>query len=264
MNELNPIRPAVPPVPLSDSTQAIPLGTNPAERESILGFAPIIESLLRQPRRVMFQLRQQSQAALIGKLLVLAALCSLIYGLVVGTFSLGNQLWAAPIKISLGLLLAAFICLPSLYIFSALGGSEARLIEVVGLMAGLLALSTILLIGFAPVAWVFSQSTQSVPAMGALHLLFWFIGTAFGLRFLYNGFKHLGSRSPGGLFIWMIIFLLVALQMTTALRPIVGQGKTFLPALTEKKFFLNHWADCMKINDRDRKSEVGQDTAKRY
>jgi hypothetical protein len=42
-----------------------------------------------------------------------------------------------------------------------------------------------------------------------------------------------------------VIFLLVALQMTTALRPILGTSKTFFPA--EKQFFIGHWADCLKI-----------------
>src|SRR6185503_1531455 len=143
-----------------------------------------------------------------------------IYGVVVGTFSGGPQLWEAPIKITAGLLISALICLPSLYIFSCLGGSQARLGGVFGLVAGLLSLMTVLLIGFAPVAWVFSQSTDSVPAMGALHLVFWLISTYFGLRFLHNGFAHLSAQRSGGLQVWMIIFLLVALQMTTALRPI--------------------------------------------
>jgi len=42
---------------------------------------------------------------------------------------------------------------------------------------------TVLLIGFAPVAWLFSQSTESLLLMGALHLVFWLIATYFGLRF---------------------------------------------------------------------------------
>ena len=222
-----------------------PLGDLPDDRVPISGFTGVIESILRQPRRVMYQLRQAGQGALFLNLLLLALVCSAIYGLVVGTFSLHDQLWAAPLKVVLGLLLSAFICLPSLYIFSALSGSQARLVEVFGMLAGLLALSTILLVGFAPVAWVFSQSTQSVPAMGALHLIFWFISSYFGLRFLYHGLKHLGLRSTSGLAVWMIIFIMVALQMTTTLRPIVGTDKTFLPALTEKKFFLTHWADCL-------------------
>jgi hypothetical protein len=34
------------------------------------------------------------------------------------------------------------------------------------------------------------------------------------------------------------------LQMTTALRPIVGTADTYLPK--EKKFFVTHWIDSLK------------------
>ena len=222
-----------------------PPGADPAEREPIPHLIAAIEAMLRQPRRVMFQLRQPGAGRLIAALLVLAAGCVLIYGFVVGTFSGGDQYWAAPVKIAAGLFISAAICLPSLYIFSCLGGSQARLIEVFGLMAGFLVLMTVLLIGFAPVAWVFSQSTQSVFAMGALHLIFWFVATWFGLRFLHTGLSHLGARS-GGWNVWVVIFLFVALQMTTALRPLVGQAKTFLPPATEKMFFIGHWIDSFQ------------------
>jgi hypothetical protein len=141
------------------------------------------------------------------------------------------------------LLLSALICLPSLYIFSCISGARARLGEVCGLFAAFLALMTILLIGFAPVAWVFSQSTASVAAMGAMHLVFWLIATGFGLCLLERGFRHHGTQ--GGLMrIWTVIFLLVALQMTTTLRPIVGTAPTLLP--TTKQFFVAHWIEAFQ------------------
>src|SRR5262249_50197750 len=88
----------------------------------------------------------------------------------------------APVKIAGGLMLSALICLPSLYLFACLGGSQARLAAIGSLLVGLLLLMTTLLIGFAPVAWLFSQSTESVAWMGALHLFFWLTATIFGLR----------------------------------------------------------------------------------
>jgi hypothetical protein len=156
---------------------------------------------------------------------------------------MGEQLWAAPAKIAGGLLLAALICLPSLYIFTCLSGSQARLSEICGLLSGLFMLMTVLLIGFAPVAWLFSQSTESVVWMGVLHLAFWLVSTLFGLRFLETGFSHAKARSNAGLNVWIVIFLLVAVQMTTALRPIVGKASTFFP--TEKKFFVTYWGECL-------------------
>lgn len=239
MNEYSPVIP--PPIP---TAAVAPLGENPEERIPISGPVAAVEAMLRQPRRMLFQLRQSGAPGIIAGLIAVATLSAVVYGIVVGTFSGGAQLWVAPAKILGGMLVATVICLPSLYIFSCLAGSQARLVEVVGLVTGLLALTTILLIGFAPVAWVFSQSTSSVAAMGALHLAFWFVATFFGWRFLRNGFFHLSAKSSGALYVWVFIFVLVCVQMTTALRPIIGTSETFLP--TEKKFFLAHWLDVLE------------------
>ena len=219
----------------------VPLGEHPEDRLPIYGVTAAMEAILRQPRRVMFQLRQSASGRLIAAMVLLA----LVYGLVVGTFSGAEQLWAAPAKIAGGMLVCAAICLPSLYIFSCLSGSQARLIEVIGLVAGLLLLMTLLLIGFAPVAWVFSQSTESVVAMGALHILFWFLAAYFGLRFLSAGFRHLNATTNAGLNVWIVLFVMVCLQMTTSLRPLVGKADTFLPK--QKKFFLTHWSESMGL-----------------
>jgi hypothetical protein len=254
MNEPNPNQPPYPPqatpnLPPPPILGSRPLGEDPAERESIPNIVVAIESLLRQPRRLMFQLRQPGAGKLIAGMLLVAILCSAIYGVIVGSFSGGDQWWAAPVKVTCGLLISALICLPSLYIFTSLSGAQARLVEIFGLVIGLLMLMTILLIGFAPVAWLFSQSTQSLAWMGFLHLLFWGISTAFGLRFLQAGFAHAKARSSSGLNTWALIFVLVVLQMTTALRPIVGPTQeTFLPK--EKVFFLTHWFKCMEAGAR--------------
>ena len=172
MSDTTPIPSAVPPQLPPQGSVVFPPVYNPSEQAHIDGLVGAVEAILREPRRVLYHLSQPNAVPLIGGLLILAIACSLIYGLIVGTFSGGDQLWAAPVKVTAGLLISALICLPSLYIFSCLGGSHARLVEVFGLVAGLLTLLTVLLIGFAPVAWIFSQSTESVVAMGALHLTF--------------------------------------------------------------------------------------------
>ncbi len=231
------------PLPSAPLSSPRPLGDDPAERETIPHVLTAIEALLRQPRRLMYQLRQPEAGGLIRALLLAAVFCGLIYGLVIGTFSGGTQLWAAPVKIAGGLLVSALICLPSLYIFTCLSGSQARLAEVGGLLASMLVLMMVLLVGFAPVVWIFSQSTESLAWMGTLHLMFWFVATLFGVRFLKAGFSQSNARSQTGLNVWIVIFMLVALQMTTALRPIVGRADTFFPA--KKEFFLGHWASCL-------------------
>jgi len=219
MNDLNPTAGAIPPTLPSNPQPAGALGDDPGEREPIKHPFAAIEAMLRQPRRVMYQLRQPGSGRLTLAMLLVAIICSLVYGLVVG--------------------------------FTCLGGSQARLTEVCGLLAGLLMLMTVLLVGFAPVAWLFSQSTESVAWMGALHLAFWAIATFFGLRFLESGFSHSRARSTIGLNTWIIIFILVTIQMTTALRPLVGTANTLLP--TEKKFFVSHWGDVLNSSVKNPK-----------
>jgi len=100
------------------------------------------------------------------------------------------------------------------------------------------------------VAWIFSQSTNSIVFMGALHLIFWVIGIRFGLRLIDAMGRFLGARGKSHLRIWSIIFILVCFQMTSTLRPIIAPSKTFLPK--EKKFFLAHWLES--INQANEKN----------
>src|ERR1043165_3669437 len=169
MDNLTPTGAAVPPPitpPIPPWPRTLPLGEHPEDREPIPNAIAAVEAILRHPRRVMYHLRQPGSGGLIASMLIVAIVCSVVYGVVVGTFSKGDQLWAAPAKIAGGLLVSALICLPSLYIFACLCGARARLAGMFGLVAGLLLLMTILLIGFAPVAWLFSESTDSVTWMG--------------------------------------------------------------------------------------------------
>lgn len=256
----SPTPPTPPPVPPSIHSGTSPLspraagagaaatrlGDDPDDRITVEGLAGAIEAMLRHPRRLMYQLHESRSGAVIAALALVAFGCSLVYGLVVGSFSGEAQYWAAPVKVAAGLFISALICLPSLYIFSCLSGSEARLVEVIGLVMGLLALMTVLLIGFAPVAWVFSQSTTSLAAMGALHLAFWAVATFFGLRFLHTGLRHLRGK-PAALRVWVTVFVLVMLQMTTALRPIVGKSDRVLT--DEKKFFVKHWMEQLGMEE---------------
>ena len=203
----------------------------------------LLENLLKFPGRVVHELHQTRSAILTTWLLIFGIVGVAIYGIVVGAQSGGAQLWIAPAKLGLGTLLSVLICLPSLYIFACLGGIDAQLRSVCGALFAAVCLSSILLIGFAPVAWIFSQSTDSIVFMGTLHLLFWVIGIRFGLRLIDATRRFLGATSSGHLRIWSVIFILVCFQMTTALRPIIAPSKTFLP--TEKKFFLAHWLDSI-------------------
>lgn len=208
--------------------------------EGRINFAAVIENLLRSPGRILHEAAGGSLRTLL-MLLVVAVFCLGVFGLLLGAFSGGAQLWAAPAKVVIGSCAAIFICLPSLYIFSALAGLEASLRLILALAVAAMALTAVLLMGFAPVLWVFNQSTESLPFMGFLALAFWIISLAFGMRMLHSASAALKARSARYLTIWILMFMMVTLQMSTSLRPIIGKAETVLPS--QKKFFVTHWLD---------------------
>lgn len=207
-----------------------------------------LEMLLRHPVALIYHIGEGSMLRICAHLILIALFTLGIFGLVLGLFSGGTQLWAAPAKITLGTLFSAAICLPSLYIFSCLSGIEVKWKALVVYLLGMVALIGILLLGFAPVAWVFSQSTDSVSFFGFLNLVFWAIGLFFGAGFLN---KAVGKQS-GQIVVWFFVFVLVCLQMTATLRPIIGESEDILPK--EKKFFLTHWFETMDGGDSSERS----------
>jgi hypothetical protein len=202
----------------------------------------LLEALLRRPQALALRLAEGAYGAA-GRFLLVAVVSFLLFGLVLGCFAKEQQLWAAPLKITAGLLFASVICFPSLYIFATLAGARVSIAQLAASLAGALALAGLLLLGFAPAVWIFAESTDSFGFMGALAVVAWLIAVMFAMRFLKVAMSATGGSEKGPLVIWSLIFLLVTLQMTTSLRPILGRSDQFLTS--EKKFFLQHWGDTM-------------------
>ncbi|RYD33472.1 MAG: hypothetical protein EOP87_10930 [Verrucomicrobiaceae bacterium] len=205
-----------------------------------LDLKTLFEALLRRPKDLVARLAEPDHGAT-GKFAVMALVSILLFGFVLGCFAKHEQLWAAPAKISVGLIFSGLICFPSLYIFSTLAGARVSISQLAACLAGALALAGLLLLGFAPAVWIFAESTDSLGFMGALAIGSWIIAVAFALRFLKSVIFSTGGTQKGPLVIWSAIFLLVTLQMTTSLRPILGRSDVLLTQ--EKKFFLQHWGE---------------------
>ncbi|MFV0337508.1 MAG: hypothetical protein ACK5LK_04605 [Chthoniobacterales bacterium] len=77
----------------------------------------ILESLLKSPSILIWELNNGKAAFIIGTLVGVTLIALGLYGLIVGSFVGGEQYWIAPVKITIGSFLSLLICLPSLYIF---------------------------------------------------------------------------------------------------------------------------------------------------
>lgn len=205
-----------------------------------LDIKTLFEALLRRPHALVVRLAEPNHGAT-GRFAIMAIGSILLFGSVLGCFAKNEQLWAAPAKITCGLIFSGLICFPSLYIFSTLAGAKVSMTQLAACFAGAMALAGLLLLGFAPAVWIFAESTDSLGFMGSLAIGSWLIAMTFSLRFLKSVIFATGGTQKGPLAIWSIVFLLVSLQMTTSLRPILGRSDVLLTH--EKKFFLQHWSD---------------------
>lgn len=236
--------PLVPQPALSQPVPTKPVAPPPLEvpLPQKLEMKDLFEALLRRPQALVARLAEPDHRAT-GRFGLIALLSFLLFGVVLGCFAKHEQLWAAPLKISAGVLIAGVICFPSLFIFSTLAGARTSVSQLAACLMGALALAGLLLLGCSPAIWIFAESTNSFGFMGMLALAAWGISIMFAFKFLHSVVLTAGGTQKGPLVIWSGIFLLVTLQMTTSLRPILGRSDDFLTS--EKKFFLQHWSDTM-------------------
>lgn len=226
-----------------------PILAEPPIAIEVSNFSSAVEALLRDPIKLLQALPERRQ--LILPLALLALLSAGVLGLVMGTYSGGAQLWAAPLKVGGGLLLAALICFPSLYIFSCLANSPLRLGGLAAAYLCYLSLLGLLLIAFAPILWIFTQSSNSLPFVGFLALVVWVLSFFLASSLLRKLTRR--AHSAWQVHLWLLIFLTVSLQMSTALRPLLGTSSHFPPQ--EKKFFLTHWMESLSETTTERSSE---------
>ncbi|MCC6877425.1 MAG: hypothetical protein IT378_24175 [Sandaracinaceae bacterium] len=201
------------------------------------GLFAVVDGVLRLPANLMHEMRSSSGPHV--RLLAVMLIAMALTGVVVGAFSGGYQYLAVPLKLALGMFACALICLPSLYIFACLSGGRHALRETAGALFAGVTLTSLLLAGFAPVSWIFSQATSSPELIGALHLFFLLVSVHFGLRLTRRALAHVGGRHVPALWLWSLVFVVVLLQMSTTLRPLVGPFEGL--QIADKQFFLTHW-----------------------
>ncbi|OGV67084.1 MAG: hypothetical protein A2498_01730 [Lentisphaerae bacterium RIFOXYC12_FULL_60_16] len=213
----------------------------PQDAETMLkdgGLLAVADALLKCPHTLLQAVLRGNRRVGIYLLLLMLG-CSAAYGLTMGSFSGGMQLWAVPVK-SMGMVLfSALLCLPSLYILAAWGGSDRTLSQMTGILLQSLGLAGLLLVGFAPIAWIFSQSTASIGFMGMLHLIFWGVSLVVGFRLIFQSFDDQPTGRPVGILkFWCVVFVAVLLQMSTVLRPVIGPAEHVMEY--GKKSFITH------------------------
>lgn len=201
--------------------------------------AAVVDALLRSPARLLVAIGEPGVGARLG-VVTLASLETC--GLAMASWSGGAQLAVVPVKIAVVASITAVVCLPSLHVLSALSGSAQSIRQSAGALSMGVALAAVLGLALAPIAWVLSAATSSVALAGALYLGAFLVAAGFGLALVRRAVAtSAGGASVRGLGAWSVLFVIVALQLATTFRPLVGPFDGL--GLHPRTFFLAHFVE---------------------
>jgi hypothetical protein len=177
-----------------------------------------------------------------------------LYGAAAGFFQGGWQILMAAFKAPLIVAMSLLLCLPSLYVLSSLAGARWTRRSFLAVVTGFATTLSFLLLALLPIGWLFSVSSRYLGSVVWLHLLLWFLALILGWRFLGRALEAAGAH--GGTFVWLLLFFIVSLQVTTFLRPVLWRpAGAPLFHIGEKMFFLEHLGKAFDMPAVDAKPE---------
>ena len=226
-----------PSIPVSPPPPPIP------PEGSAVGAGRLVAALLKAPEMVAHALASDHRGSLTPAFtfLAVAVACHAVFGLAVGLFGGWTVGLMNVVKAPLVAVCSLLLCFPSLYVFACVAGAPLSVSQALTLGCSCLAMVGLLLVGLAPVAWLFAVSTQSLPFIVALALVIWLVAVSFAARYVGKLRASVLFRRQGGIKLWFLILIIVTLQMTTCMRPMLGSPD---PGwwTSEKKFFLAHFS----------------------
>jgi len=174
------------------------------------------------------------RAKIVHALVTLLVLCA-FYGAAAGAYAGPVQALSSAIKLPVLFLGTLLICFPAFYVIQVLVGSRLRLAQVLALIMGALALSTIVLAAIVPVALFFLLTGANYYFLELLHVAIVLGSGLVGMLALHEGLAYacekrgVYPRSAMTIMqVWAVLFAFVGVQMAWNLRPFVGdRGEPF-------------------------------------
>lgn len=169
-------------------------------------------------------LREKMRAMLISSITFFA-----LYGAVMGSTHSLWQTLSSGVKLPILFLTTLFVCVPSLYFFSLLFGSNQSLSQNLTLILTAITVTAVLLLSLAPITLFFLLTTSQYQFFKLLNVAIFAVSGLMGVVFLYQGMKVVSQDEAEGastrrwvLIFWMFVYAFVGSQMAWTIRPFIG------------------------------------------
>src|SRR5438067_12799335 len=151
------------------------------------------------------------------------------FGLVAGAYSGPAEALSAAIKLPFLFFATFAVCFPAFFVVQVLVGSRLRLLQVVVLVFGALALASVLLAAFVPITLFFLITGANYYFQHLLNIAIAGVAGLFGMYALHEGLSVVcekrGVYPRKALTImraWAVLFGFVGIQLAWSLRPFLG------------------------------------------
>jgi hypothetical protein len=195
----------------------------------------IIEKILRNRYDFFTEIREGIELREKMKAMLVSSVCFFaLYGAVMGSTHSLWQTVSSAVKLPLLFLATLLVCVPSLYFFSLLFGSNQSLNQNLAVILTAITVTSVLLLSFAPITLFFLLTTPSqYQFFKLLNVGIFTISGLMGIVFLYQGMKVVSGPELEGastrtwvLIIWMFVYAFVGSQMAWTIRPFIGAPGT--------------------------------------
>jgi hypothetical protein len=198
------------------------------------GFAQdfaVVETILRDRNRFFEEIRAEvNVAGKIRAMLVSSIAFLAVYGAVLGSTHSLLQAFSSAFKLPPLFLATMLVCIPTLYVFSVLFGSNQRLNQVIALVLAAITVMAVLLLSFASIALFFILTAGGYQFFKLLNVFFFAVAGIAGMLFLAQGMRVVSAadqeQGRAGrwlvLRLWIVLYAFVGSQMAWTLRPFVG------------------------------------------
>ncbi len=190
----------------------------------------VVEKILRNRKQFFNDIREGvGLTEKIKAMLVSSITFFALYGAVMGA---SHSLWqtlSSAVKLPILFVVTLFVCVPSLYFFSLLFGSNQSLGQSFAVILTAITVTSVLLLSCAPITLFFLLTTSQYQFFKLLNVAIFAVAGFMGIVFLYQGMQIVSAAEKEGsgsrqmvLFLWMFVYAFVGSQMAWTIRPFIG------------------------------------------
>ncbi|MEM8637492.1 MAG: actin-binding WH2 domain-containing protein [Cyanobacteria bacterium P01_G01_bin.54] len=211
-------------------------------------FAVLMQFLRDRPKFFEDVKQEQYLNATALSLLICSSGFFALYGMILGSFKGGLQILVSAVKLPALYLITLAICLPALFFFEVVAGSQRKFMQYLVLLLGAMGVISVMLLGFAPVTLFFRLSLSDYTFFQLLNIFILGLASVIGVQVFYRGMVALTASEDLALKqrqlamkLWLVLYGFVGSQLGWTLRPFFGSpGKPFeLFRDLESNFFLH-------------------------